>query len=256
METFRYSKLWKMRSWVGLGSALAFLLMFLLIGIFVVWPSQRNPIAWIEFGWWVPYLMIGLFILSIIYAINLRKVNLFSVELSEEIIRAGRVQMQWENVALIEHKKSGDDSSLILHSKLKNKMEIPGGLDGFYYVKAFIENHAINAPRSGEKKLAAPLNKQTRLFISMIQGWKKRGYGYSKRFELLKQGGYNNVTAHSFLRLAESHGIDPKEVKGLIGQIREWKDQGNDEPARLALLAKEGFNPSAAKVLLAEADRK
>jgi hypothetical protein len=254
MDTFRYSKLWKMRLWVGLGSALAFLLMFLGIGIFVVWPSQRNPIAWIEFGWWVPYLMIFLFIVSIIYAVNLRKVNLFSVELSEEIIRAGRVQMQWENVALIEHKKSGDDSSLILHSKLKNKMEIPGGLDGFYYVKAFIENHAINAPRSGEKRLVAE-GEKIRFFLAMIQHWKKLGYDYSKRFDLLKNAGFGRKMADFYLGFAESNDVDPKETRKIFAQIKGWKNQGVDEPQRIDRLENQGFNHVTAKMLVQEAER-
>ena len=89
----------------------------------------------------------------------------------------------------------------------------------------------------------------------MIQGWKREGFDYSKRFELLMQSGVGSPLAHSFLGLAESHGIDPKEAKGLIGHIREWKDQGKDEPAQFALLAKEGFNSAAARFLLAEADR-
>ena len=254
MEKFGYSKLWKMRVWVGLGSALAFLLMFLGIGIFVVWPSQRNPIAWIEFGWWVPYLMIALFIASIIMAVNLRKIYQFSVDLSEEIIRAGRVQMQWENVELIEHKKSGDDSSLILHSKLKNKMEIPGGLDGFYYVKAFIENHAINAPRSGEKKLAAE-GEKIRFFLAMIQRWKKLGYDYSKRFDLLKNAGFGKRMADFYLGFAESSDVDPKETRKIFAQIKGWKNQGVDEPQRIDRLEKQGFNHVTAKLLVQEAER-
>jgi hypothetical protein len=255
METFRISKLWKMRIWVVFGSALGFLFLLLAIGIFVVWPSQRSNIAWIEFGWWVPYFMIFLFIVSIIAAVNLRKMNRYSLELSEETIHAGRVQMQLENIAVIEHKKRRDENLLVLQSKLKNKMEIPGGLDGYLYVNAFIENHAKNATRLGEEKSVVNIAKQTRLFISMIQGWKKDGIGYSKRFELLKQGGFRNPTASSLLGLAENQSINPKEAQGLIEQIRNWKSQGKDEPACLAMLVKEGFNPMAAQVLLVEADR-
>jgi hypothetical protein len=81
------------------------------------------------------------------FCCHLRKAHRYSLELSEEPIHTGKIQMPWENVVLIAYQKARDNSSsLVLRLELKDKMEVPGVLDGFAYVKAFIENHAGNPP--------------------------------------------------------------------------------------------------------------
>jgi hypothetical protein len=256
METFRYRKLWKASLYIYLGFAIFVLLWLLWIAVIIIWPNIGNPFLSVKFSWWVPFFAIGLIVLIIFMIVGIRKVQNFSIELTEESIRAGKNQMTWGDISLVQFKKSGSGGipSIILHSKVNSQMEIPGSLEGYGYVSGVIVSHSKNAAMEGGGRPAVE-GEKIRFFLSLIQRWKKLGYGYSKRFELLRQAGFGKAMTNYYLGYAECSDVTPEETQEIFTQIQGWKDQGVDDPQRIDRLEKQGFNHVTAKLLVQEADR-
>ena len=256
MEIFKYSKLWKASLYIYLGFAIFVLFWLLWIAATIVWPNIGNPLLSVKFSWWVPFFTVGLIVLVIFMIVGIRKAQNFSVELTEGSIRAGKTQMKWGDVSQVEFKKrSGGLPSISLHSKANSQMEIPGSLDGYGYVGGFVVGHAKNATLVGATKPVAEGDK-IRFFLAMIQRWKKLGYDYSKRFDLLKKAGFGKTMTNYYLGFAESSDVSSEETRDIFAQIKGWKDQGYDDPQRLDLLQKQGFNLVTSRLLVQEADRK
>ena len=256
METFRHSKIWKAQLYIYLGFAIFVLLWLLWIAATIVWPNIGNPFLSVKFSWWVPFFTVGLIVLVIFMIVGIQKAQNYSVELTDESICAGKTQMKWGDVSRVEFKKrSGGLPSISLHSKANSQMEIPGSLDGYGYIGGFVVGHAINTTLVGASKPVAQ-GEKIRFFLAMIQRWKKLGYDYSKRFDLLKKVGFGKTMANYYLGFAEGSDVSSEETRDIIAQIKGWKDQGFDDSKRLDLLQKQGFNLVTSKLLVQEADRK
>ena len=255
MEKFKIKKLFITINDVYLGIIIGFLLLLLSIEIFLVFPT-KGQVVQVVWGWWVPAFVIFLIVLGILFFIKGRKLRAFSIKLSEEAIIVAGMILKWGIISHIEYKKGDwDKAGVILHTKSGNQYGIPGITDGFLYIKGFIEGHAKSAEKIGDIQPPGEILESVNIILSLIRGWKARGYSYSQRFDILKQQGYNKRIIDYLLGEAECRDINPGIADPTLAQIQTWRNLGYTNSQMLDLLGKQGFNLDFSNILLEEAAR-
>jgi hypothetical protein len=255
MERFKYSKFGLIGLYTALGAALAFLILFLVIGFVEVWPNRNAPIR-IEFGWWVPYFMVALAGFSVFAMVRIHRLRDYYVDLSEDCIIVNDKKLKWTNIAQVEFTKSSDNNpTIILHSKKDHRLEIPPLMDGYAYIRGFIEGHARDAQRIGKVEPPVVYEEKMQTLIGLVQSWKDQGFSYSERLGFFIAQKYSKPLVESVLGEAERVDDFRGKATEMLTTIRGWKDQGLDHTQQFDLLTKQGYGPYAANLLLHEVDR-
>lgn len=146
MDKFGYNKAWKAHKFMACGYPVIGLLGMLAIGLFVIWPSSSDSFYRVKFTSWAPAAAVALAVWAFLAIQKFRRALVFSVELSEEMIRVCGDGVKWSDITRVESRGAlGDGFAVILHTTSGSRMGIPAATVNLAHIRAFIDAHANNA---------------------------------------------------------------------------------------------------------------